>query len=205
MSSQNSHYFSKSISLNPSALKVLNFICTNKSLTIHDDIPSLISIKPKHTGFTLPSSNQSSSFFQNKNLNSISTSPLKETSKSTNHISINLPLHEHAKMKVFSKSRKQLDNEHDLIQNKQKQKIIYGIPKQINQESVLIGTLKEMRKKEKEAEEDLLILMKGDPDMEMVHGLPEDEGAQGHSEVGRHPHHLFSSALLSLSLSRSIS
>jgi hypothetical protein len=26
--------------------------------------------------------------------------------------------------------------------------------------------------------------------VDLVHGLPEEEGAEGHREVGRHPHHL---------------
>lgn len=36
----------------------------------------------------------------------------------------------------------------------------------------------------------LLVLVKGDPDVDPVHGLPEEERPEGHREVGRHPHHL---------------
>lgn len=32
--------------------------------------------------------------------------------------------------------------------------------------------------------------MEGDPDVDLVHGLPEEERAEGHPEEGRHPHHL---------------
>src|SRR5438034_1183217 len=36
----------------------------------------------------------------------------------------------------------------------------------------------------------LLVLVEGDPDVDLVHGLPEEERPEGHREVGRHPHHL---------------
>ena len=32
--------------------------------------------------------------------------------------------------------------------------------------------------------------MESDPDVDLVHGLPEEERPEGHREVGRHPHHL---------------
>jgi hypothetical protein len=34
--------------------------------------------------------------------------------------------------------------------------------------------------------------------VDLVHGLPEEEGAEGHREVGRHPHHLLLPPLRSL-------
>lgn len=39
--------------------------------------------------------------------------------------------------------------------------------------------------------------MEGDPDVDPVHGLPEEERAEGHGEVGRHLHHLPSSPPIS--------
>lgn len=36
----------------------------------------------------------------------------------------------------------------------------------------------------------LFVLMKGDPDVNFVHSLPEYEGTQCHCEVGRYFHHL---------------
>ena len=35
----------------------------------------------------------------------------------------------------------------------------------------------------------LLVLVKGDPDMDFVHGLPEEEGPKRHREVGRYSNH----------------
>ena len=39
-------------------------------------------------------------------------------------------------------------------------------------------------------EENLLVLVKSDPDMNFVHGLPEGESSQCHPKVGQHLHHL---------------
>jgi hypothetical protein len=36
----------------------------------------------------------------------------------------------------------------------------------------------------------LLVLVEGDPDVDLVHGLPEEERPEGHRKVGRDPHHL---------------
>lgn len=51
---------------------------------------------------------------------------------------------------------------------------------------------------EMEERRNLFVLMKGDPDVDFVHGLPENEGAQCHPEVRRHSHHLSSALLLPL-------
>jgi hypothetical protein len=43
-------------------------------------------------------------------------------------------------------------------------------------------------------ERDLLVLVESDPDMELIHGLPEEKRAEAHPEEGGNSHHSFFSA-----------
>jgi hypothetical protein len=49
----------------------------------------------------------------------------------------------------------------------------------------------------------LLVLVEGDPDVDLVHGLPEEERPEGHRKVGSDPYHLLHRSPLAAPLSGS--